>query len=147
MASEQREEGGALVRFGVSIESDLLAGFDLFIGRKGYANRSEAIRALIRDAMLQERLETGTRGDVVGAVSLVYDHGSGDISGRLIEIQHRFHEAIVSTLHVHIDAHRCLELLVVRGKSDDIRRIADSIIGTRGVLHGRLLIAGEPEPR
>jgi CopG family nickel-responsive transcriptional regulator len=136
-----------LSRFGVSIEENLLADFDLLIQRKGYANRSEAIRALIRNLLLDTRVEEDPEAEVIGTLTLVYDHHAGDLSSRLTELQHRFHDAVVSTLHVHFDEHNCLEVLVVRGRNAEVRQISDSLIGTRGVHHGRLIIGSGVEPR
>jgi len=131
-----------LARFGVSIEEDLLADFDRLIRAKGYANRSEAIRALIRALLLDTRVEEDPGAEVIGTLTLVYDHHSGELASRLTELQHRHHRAIVSTMHVHIDEHRCLEVLVVRGSAREVRRIGDSLVGTRGVHQGRLSIHG-----
>jgi CopG family nickel-responsive transcriptional regulator len=129
-----------LSRFGVSIEENLLADFDRLIERKGYANRSEAIRALIRNLLLDTRVEEDPQAEVIGTLTLVYDHHAGDLSSRLTELQHRFHDAVVSTLHVHFDERNCLEVLVVRGRNAEVRQISDSLIGTRGVHHGQLII-------
>ena len=129
-----------LSRFGVSIEENLLADFDRLIQRKGYANRSEAIRALIRNLLLDTQVEEDPQAEVIGTLTLVYDHHAGDLSSRLTELQHRFHHAVVSTLHVHFDERNCLEVLVVRGRNTEVRQISDSLIGTRGVHHGRLII-------
>lgn len=129
-----------LSRFGVSIEENLLADFDRLIQRKGYANRSEAIRALIRNLLLDTQVEEDPQAEVIGTLTLVYDHHAGDLSSRLTELQHRFHDAVVSTLHVHFDERNCLEVLVVRGRNAEVRQISDSLIGTRGVHHGRLII-------
>ena len=129
-----------LSRFGVSIEENLLEDFDRLIERKGYANRSEAIRALIRALLLDTRVEEDPQAEVIGTLTLVYDHHAGDLASRLTELQHRHHHSIVSTLHVHVDEHNCLEVLVVRGRNREVRRIGDSLIGTRGVHQGRLSI-------
>ena len=135
-----------LSRFGVSIEEDLLADFDRLIERKGYANRSEAIRALIRNLLLDTRVEEDPEAEVIGTLTLVYDHHARDLASRLTELQHRFHHAVVSTLHVHFDEHHCLEVLVVRGRNREVRQISDSLIGTRGVHHGRLIIGSGVSP-
>jgi CopG family nickel-responsive transcriptional regulator len=130
----------ALRRFGVSIERDLLRQFDGLIEKKGYANRSDALRALIRSHLLETRLQESPGMEVIGTITLVYDHGSGDLPTRLTELQHRRHGSIVSTLHVHFDAHNCLEVLVVRGRLAAVRSISDSLCGTRGVRQGKLVI-------
>ncbi len=135
-----------LSRFGVSIEENLLADFDRLIERKGYANRSEAIRALIRNLLLDTRVEEDPQAEVIGTLTLVYDHHAGDLSSRLTELEHRFHQSVVSTLHVHFDERNCLEVLVVRGRNAEVRQISDSLIGTRGVHHGRLIIGSGVGP-
>jgi CopG family nickel-responsive transcriptional regulator len=131
---------GNLRRFGVSIEKILLKEFDGLIEKKGYANRSDALRALIRSILLETRTQESPNMEVIGTITLVYDHGSGDLPTRLTDIQHRYHQSIVSTLHVHFDEHNCLEVLVVRGAQKVVRGISDSLIGTRGVRQGKLVI-------
>ena len=126
-------------RFGVSIHDHLLKSFDELIGEKGYNNRSEAIRDLIRNALIEEELsddETNT----VGSVSLVYDHHTRDLSDKLTEHQHSHYKEIISTLHVHLDAHHCLEIIVVKGQTKNIKKMADELIGTKGVKHGKLML-------
>jgi CopG family nickel-responsive transcriptional regulator len=135
-----------VVRFGVSIEEDLLEGFDALIEEKGYANRSEAIRNLIRDWLLDTQVDEKPDQEVVGTITMVYDHDHGDLTNRLLDLQHKHHHRIISTLHVHIDVHKCLEVLVVRGRNEEVHRISDFLIGTRGVQHGKLIIsAAEPD--
>jgi CopG family nickel-responsive transcriptional regulator len=128
-----------LTRFGVSIAAELLARFDALIARKGYANRSEALRDLIRDRMVEEEWQGG-RGEVVGTVTLVYDHGVRELTRKLTGLQHHHHAEILSTLHIHLDEHHCLEVLAVRGRAGEVRRIADRLIGTKGVKHGKLVM-------
>jgi CopG family nickel-responsive transcriptional regulator len=127
-----------LVRFGISINDSLLNRFDTLIAEKGYVNRSEAIRDLIRNALVEEEW---AREDVeaVGTVSLVYDHHTRDLSDKLTEHQHSHHKEIISALHVHLDKHHCLEVVVIRGKARDIKHLADELIGTKGVKHGKLM--------
>lgn len=126
-----------LTRFGISIDQDLLEEFDRLITHKGHANRSEAIRDLIRAALVEEEWHQGDR-ETVGTVTLVYDHHTRDLSEKLTEHQHSHHDAIVSALHVHLDAHHCLEVVVVRGPGNEVKRLADELIGTKGVKHGKL---------
>lgn len=127
-----------LTRFGISIDERLLQRFDQLIGEKGYVNRSEAIRDLIRAALVDEEWARGNE-EMVGTVTLVYDHHTRDLSDKLTEQQHSHHDAIISALHVHLDAHHCLEVVVVRGKARDVKRLADELIGTKGVKHGKLV--------
>jgi CopG family nickel-responsive transcriptional regulator len=127
------------VRFGVSIEDGLLKSFDRIIGNKGYQNRSEAIRDLIRDHLVSEQWEAGTE-ETAGTITLVYSHDTRELTDTLTDIQHHYHAAVVSTTHIHLDGHNCLEVLIVRGKGDEIRKIADRLIGTKGVIHGKLTL-------
>jgi CopG family nickel-responsive transcriptional regulator len=127
-----------LARFSISIDAQLLEKFDRLIGRKGYVNRSEAIRDLIRNTLVEDSWQTGNE-EMIGTVTLVYNHHTRELSDKLTEQQHSHHEAIVSTLHVHLDAHHCLEVVVVRGAANDVKRLADELIGTKGVKHGKLV--------
>ncbi|MGH7255151.1 MAG: nickel-responsive transcriptional regulator NikR [Nitrospirales bacterium] len=125
-----------LVRFGVSLDHHLLADFDRLIARRKYATRSEAIRDLIRDNLV--RREWDENKETVGTITIVYDHHLPDLTEKLTGTQHRYHKLILSTLHVHLDHDHCLEVLVVRGRGTDVRRVADSLISTKGVKHGKL---------
>lgn len=127
-----------LVRFGVSIDERLLDRYDELIADKAYVNRSEALRDLIRGALVEEQWELGD-AEAIGTVTLVYDHHSHDLTDKLTDHQHTHHQEIVSTLHVHLDADHCLEVVVLRGVARDIKRIADSLIGTKGVKHGKFV--------
>lgn len=128
-----------LSRIGVAIDADLLHKFDRLIEQRGYANRSEAFRDLIRDELVRD---TWKRGDseVVGTVTLVYDHHVRLLNEKLTEMQHQAYRNILSSLHVHLDHDNCLEVLVVRGKASEVQRIADALISTKGVKHGRLTL-------
>ena len=129
---------GELVRFGISMDGELLERFDALLEDKGYGNRSEAVRDLVRNALVEEKWAQG-EGDAVGTVTLVYDHHMRHLAERLTEYQHAHHQAIVSVLHVHLDGDYCLEVVVVKGKAVEIRRLADALIGTKGVKHGKLV--------
>lgn len=130
---------GELSRIGVAIDSDLLAKFDRLIAQRGYTNRSEAFRDLIRDELVEKTWESPD-SQVVGTVTLVYDHHVRMLNEKLTDIQHDHHRSILSTLHVHLDHDNCLEVLVMRGTSANVRQIADVLISTKGVKHGRLTI-------
>jgi len=130
---------GTTVRFGISLDEKLLNSFDQLIEEKSYMNRSEAIRDLIRAALVEER-STSDEAESVGTVTLVYNHHVRDLSDKLTEHQHTHHDRIISALHVHLDAHNCLEVLVVRGKVGEIKKIADELIGVKGVKHGKLVM-------
>jgi CopG family transcriptional regulator, nickel-responsive regulator len=123
-------------RFGVSMDKTLLARFDRLCKRRKYKNRSEALRDLARDALVREEWEGGE--EIVGTITLVYDHHTRELSDRLTNVQHDHCEAILSSLHVHLDHDNCLEVIALRGKASLVQQIADTLIGTRGVKHGRL---------
>ncbi len=127
-----------LSRFGVSMDAALLAQFDALMQRRGYVNRSEAIRDLVRAALVEDQWSRGNE-DTVGTVTIVYDHHVRHLADKLTEHQHSHHHAIVSALHVHLDPDNCLEVVVVRGKATDVRRLAEELIGTKGVKHGKLV--------
>jgi CopG family transcriptional regulator, nickel-responsive regulator len=128
-----------LSRIGVAIDSALLDKFDQLIAKRGYTNRSEAFRDLIRDELVQKSWESPD-SHVVGTVTLVYDHHVRMLNEKLTDLQHEFHRSILSTLHVHLDHDNCLEVLVVRGKAGVVQKIADTLISTKGVKHGRLTL-------
>jgi len=132
----------SVTRFGVSLDENLLAQFDRIIARKGYTNRSEAIRDLIRNSLVREQWELGA-DQVVGTLTLVYNHNVRDLSDKLTDLQHAHYKAIVSTLHIHLDPHHCLEVLVLRGNAKELKSIADRLIGTRGVQHGTFSATAE----
>ncbi len=126
-----------ITRFGVSIEESLLKNFDRLISRKGYQNRSEALRDLIRDSLVTEEWREGKK-EMVGTIALVYSHHTRELSRILTEMQHNHYQTILSTLHIHLDEHNCLEVLAVKGKGEEIKKISDRLIGTKGVKHGKL---------
>lgn len=130
---------GETIRFGISIDETLLENFDKLIEQKGYMNRSEAIRDLIRASLVELKWEAGEE-ETVGTVTLVYNHHVRDLSDKLTEHQHTHHDQIISALHVHLDAHNCLEVLVVRGKAREVKQIANELIGVKGVKHGKLVM-------
>jgi CopG family nickel-responsive transcriptional regulator len=130
----------ALERIGVAIESDLLARFDGLLAKRGYTNRSEAFRDLVRAELTAESSEA-PNARVVGSVTLVYNHHVRLLSEKLTELQHRHQANVVSTLHVHLDHDQCLEVIVLRGKAREVRQLADALISTKGVKNGRLTIA------
>jgi len=128
-----------LSRIGVAIDSDLLVKFDQHIQHKGYHNRSEAFRDLIRDALIEETAEKPD-SIVVGTLTLVYDHHVRQLSDRLTAMQHDHFHLVLSTLHVHLDHHNCLEVLILKGKAAAVQKMADALISTKGVMHGRRTI-------
>jgi CopG family transcriptional regulator, nickel-responsive regulator len=128
-----------LSRIGVAIDSGLLAKFDDLIAQRGYTNRSEAFRDLIREELVQKTWES-PESEVVGTVTLVYDHHVRMLSEKLTDLQHDHHRQILSTLHVHLDHDNCLEVVVVKGKAQSVQAIAEKLISTKGVKHGRLTL-------
>jgi CopG family nickel-responsive transcriptional regulator len=128
----------AVVRFGVSIPQQLIEAFDRRIEAKGYRTRSEAIRDVIRDYLVAGEWERYA-GTVVGTVTLVYDHTTRELSHLLTDLQHQFHGAVLCTTHVHLDDHNCVEVVVVRGTARQVQAVADRLISTRGVKHGKLI--------
>jgi len=133
-------KSGKTVRFGISADETLLKRFDGMIAQKGYANRSEAIRGLIRDQLV-ESAWTRNNHEVIGTITIVYDHESNKLTEKLKELQHQNHAHIISSLHVHLDAYHCLEVLVIRGESNKVKTISDRLIGIKGVKHGKLTMS------
>ncbi len=132
-----------LERTAISLEEDLLAQFDRLTKRRGYSNRSEAIRDLIRDQLVQDEWSQQEKDstDKVAVVSLVYDHDSASLAQKLTHIQHENHQAVVSSLHVHLDHHNCLEVLILRGPAADIMAMGESLVSTKGVKYGKVVPA------
>ena len=128
-----------IVRFGVSLEKELLEKFDRLIKEKKYPNRSEAIRDLIRENLVKREWVEGK--EVAGAITLVFDHHKRDLVNILTDIQHDFHQLIISSQHIHLDHDNCLEIIVVRGKPIEARGLADKLKSTKGVKYGSLSIA------
>lgn len=126
-------------RFSISVPEGLLKMLDKIASRKGYANRSEAIRDLVRDKYVDEEWQNQSK-EVVGTVTLVYNHEFRELSDKLTDFQHAHVHNIVSAMHVHLDEHNCLEVLVLRGQANVIREIADRLIATKGVKHGKLVM-------
>ncbi len=127
-----------LTRFGVSLDSELLNQFDKLITKKGYNNRSEAIRDLIRDLLVRKEWDEDS-GEKVGTITIIYDHSLFELSKKITNGQHKHYHEIISTMHVHLDHDNCLEVLAVKGKGRDIQNIADELIGMKGVKHGKLV--------
>lgn len=127
---------GELVRFGMSLDSQLLGKFDEWMEKKGYKNRSEAIRDLMRDTLVKEEWESNEY--IVGTITLVYDHHVRELSDRLTDIQHDHADSVLSTMHIHLDHENCLEVIVVRGNASEVQKFADNLISARGVKHGKL---------
>lgn len=125
-------------RFGVSLPEELVNSFDARIRIKGYRTRSEAIRDIMRDYLVEREWESAET-QIVGTVTIVYDHEVRELTQVLTALQHSFHGAILCSTHVHLDEHNCLEVIVLKGPAEDVRAIADRLISTRGVKHGKLV--------
>jgi CopG family transcriptional regulator, nickel-responsive regulator len=128
-----------LARFGASCSRPLLEDFDRLIAAAGYGNRSEALSALMQEFILREKARGGA--EVVGSVVIVYDHHQRELSEELLRLQHRHHGQILSTLHIHLTADDCLEVVIIQGPAAEVQELADRLISTRGVKHGQLVIA------
>jgi CopG family nickel-responsive transcriptional regulator len=126
-----------LKRFGVSLDARLLKRFDTYISQKGYKNRSEAIRDLMRRSFVDREWKVGT-DEAVGTITLVYDRSIRELEQELTDFQHASYRNILSSLHIHLDQSHCLEVVVIKGKSRDIQAIADRLLGIKGVKHGGL---------
>ena len=128
-----------VTRFSISLPPSLLRQLDQMSDEKGYANRSLAVADMIRNQLVEHQEKTGT-GDIAGTITLVYDHHKPHLQSTLTDIQHDHHDVILSTVHVHLDHHNCLEVLLVRGPGNIIRQIADALITAKGVKHGKLTV-------
>ncbi len=127
-----------LTRTGVSIEEDLLGQFDRVIARRGYRNRSEAIRDLIRESLVSEAIDKNKQ--VVATLSMIYDHHRPNLSDKLNEIQHHSHGNVMAATHVHLDEDNCLEVVIMKGRSGEVKHLADHMLAMRGVKHGKLVL-------
>ena len=125
-------------RFGVSLEEDMLKALDKLVISNQFPNRSQAIRALIKSNLVTENWDKNKV--VAGAIVIVYDHHKREINSKLMNVQHDFHDLILSTQHVHVAHDLCLETIAVKGVSNDLVRLADKIIGTKGIIHGKLVM-------
>jgi CopG family nickel-responsive transcriptional regulator len=131
---------GETIRFGVSLDSELLEKFDRLCEERCYQTRSEAIRDLIRRDLVQKEWEDQNQ-EVTGTLTLVYDHHQSDLAQKMTQVQHRALHIIIATMHVHIDEHNCMEVLILRGPVKEIRGIAQRLTSTRGVKHGELTLS------
>jgi CopG family nickel-responsive transcriptional regulator len=131
-----------LVRFGVAMERQLLSRFDKVIEQKGYANRSEALRDLVRSELDRDAWQRGKR--TIATITIVYDHHVRELTERLTEIQHDHGDLIISALHVHLDHHHCMEVIAAKGPARALKTMADRLIGSRGVISGNVVAAELP---
>jgi len=141
MAGKEQPASGVsvmsgIVRFGVSLDQGLLEQFDRLIRGKRYTNRSEALRDLIRKELVEREWQEDR--EVAGAITYIYDHHRRDLLNRIMDLQHGYQKYIISTQHVHLDHDHCLEIVAVRGRAKEIRRLADDLKALKGVRHGTL---------
>lgn len=127
-----------LVRTGVSIEGDLLEAFDKLIVKRGYDNRSEALRDLIRDALVAE--DVSGNKPVVATLSMVYDHHKPELAQKLTQAQHHHHQNVMAATHVHLDERNCFEVVIMQGPASEVKHLADHMLSMRGVKHGKLVM-------
>lgn len=127
-----------LIRFGVSLNKDLLKKFDQLIRKRQYSNRSEAIRDLIRESLVKKEWE-GNK-EVAGAITLVYNHHKRELVGKLMDIQHHYHDSIISTQHIHLDDNNCFEIVAIKGKSKEVEELFWKLKSAQGVKHGGLTL-------
>jgi len=128
-----------LARIGIALSEDLLQEFDKLIERRGYTNRSEAFRDLVRNELVNE-ISGSADAEIYGTITLVYDHHARLLSEKLTDLQHQYYAAIMSSVHVHLDHDNCLEVILVRGKSSRVKALANALIATKGVKHGRFTL-------
>ena len=128
----------SLIRTGISLEKDLLERFDAVISRKGYGNRSEAIRDLVRDYFVEE--DVASNKVMVATLTLIYDHHQPKLAEQLIDAQHDYKGQVLATTHVHLDRQNCLEVIILKGRGSEVQRFADNLLSLKGVKHGKLVL-------
>lgn len=129
-----------LIRFGVSIDQDLLENFDRLNAKRNYATRSEALRDLIREALIQQKIESDSATKVLGSLTLVYDHHARNLSKEMGEIQHDFHENILSVMHLHVSHDDCMEIIAVSGIVSEITELSNKLLSLKGIKNGKLFL-------
>ncbi len=129
-----------IIRFGVSIEQDLLENYDRLIAERGYATRSEALRDLIREALIQQKIEMKSETQALGSLTLVYDHHASNLLQEMTQIQHNFHELILSVMHLHVNHNDCLEVIALRGIVAEIVALANGLLSLKGIKNGKLFL-------
>ena len=127
-------------RFSISLDEKLLSQFDEFISHRQYVNRSEAIRDMIRKSFIRAEWKNASK-EVMGVISLVYDHHQPQLQERITELQHKYHHQVISTTHVHMDHDNCLEVIIIRGKSPDVQQLAEKLNAIRGVKDTHLAMS------
>jgi CopG family nickel-responsive transcriptional regulator len=135
----------SVTRYSITVPSSLMEAFDELVQHKQYTTRSEALRDLMRSALVEDRWSRDD-AEVMGTVTVVYDHHQRELSQRLTALQHHAHDMVICTTHVHLDHDHCLEVIVLRGRAVRVQEVADAIIGTRGVIHGKLVCTAVAQP-
>ena len=131
-----------VVRTGIALPPGLLKRFDAAIKARRYKNRSEAVRDLVRNFLMEQKWSRSPDKKGVASLTIIYDHHSGGFMKKMASVQHSHSKLIKSTLHTHLDAHNCLEVIVMEGRTSEIRKLSDSIISLKGVKHGKLVATG-----
>ncbi|MDQ3132005.1 MAG: nickel-responsive transcriptional regulator NikR [Acidobacteriota bacterium] len=129
-----------IIRFGVSIDQNLLENYDRLIAERGYATRSEALRDLIRETLIQQKIEIESEIQALGSLTLVYDHHARNLSQEMGNLQHKFHETILSVMHLHVSHDDCLEIIALRGVVSEIVALANGLLSLKGVKNGKLFL-------
>ena len=129
-----------IIRFGVSIDETLLENYDRFIADRGYATRSEALRDLIRDALIQQKIEAGLDAEALGSLTIVYDHHSRNLLQEMAEIQHDYHQLILSVMHLHVSHDDCMETIALSGVVSGIVELSNRLLSLKGVKNGKLFL-------
>ena len=129
-----------IIRFGVSIEQDLLENFDRLIAERRYSTRSEALRDLIREALIQQKIEAEAETHALGSLTLIYDHHASNLLQEMAQIQHDFHELILSVMHLHVSHDDCMEVIALRGIVAEIVQLANGLLSLKGIKHGKLFL-------
>lgn len=129
-----------LIRFGVSIEKDLLDNFDNLIAEKSYSTRSEALRDLIRDALIEQKIDSHSETKVLGSLTIIYDHHASNLLQEMTKVQHQHHDLILSVMHLHVSHDDCMEIIALSGKVNNISELANSLVSLKGIKHGKLFL-------
>lgn len=129
-----------IIRFGVSIDQDLLENYDRLIAERGYTTRSEALRDLIREALIQQKIEMDSDMNVLGSLTLVYDHHASNLLREMGNLQHKYHETILSVMHIHVSHDDCMEIIALRGMVSNIVKLANGLLSLKGIKNGKLFL-------
>ena len=129
-----------ILRFGVSIEQDLLENYDRLIAERGYATRSEAIRDLIRESLVQQKIESESKTEALGSLTLVYDHLARNLLTEMAQLQHNFHQLILSVMHLHVSHDDCMEVIALCGVVTEIVQLSNGLLSLKGIKHGKLFL-------